>query len=347
MRIVTDTEVSHSASMETIQHGVRGGMGSPAEESGQRVVAQVTMWGRGLGNLFTETLMSATVRPIVILAAAVVFTASSGAAQTDPTQVSSNTRSLSGTPEQDVHPVDNPQPPDDWGHRLSFPIDVGGDVWRFFTTGETYRILGLGLAGSLAVRPFDEDIRSGLFTPPSPKHEAISPQRGSSPGELLGSTAIQFGVAFTMYGIGSVVGKPGVASLGRDLARAQLLTGGFTHLVKLTVRRARPNGYNQNSFPSGHTSATFASATVLNRRYGWKVGVPAFGVASYVAASRVADGKHFLSDVFFGVAIGLVGGRTVTFDRGETRVQVSPMPVAGGAGIQVSVFRMSACETAD
>ena len=92
---------------------------------------------------------------------------------------------------------------------------------------------------------------------------------------------------------------------------------------------------------------TFASATVLNRRYGWKVGVPAFGVASYVAASRVADGKHFLSDVFFGVAIGLVGGRTVTFDRGETRVQVSPMPVAGGAGIQVSVFRMSACETAD
>ena len=57
---------------------------------------------------------------------------------------------------------------------------------------------------------------------------------------------------------------------------------------------------------------TFATATVLQRDLGWKVGVPAYGLATYVAASRIQDKRHFLSDVTFGAAIGIVAGRSVT-----------------------------------
>ena len=122
--------------------------------------------------------------------------------------------------------------------------------------------------------------------------------------------------------------------------RAQLLTQGVTQLLKYSVRRTRPDGSSRTSFPSGHASGTFTSATVLQRHYGWKVGIPAFGVASYVAASRIAENKHFLSDVIFGAAIGIAGGRTVTFRKGATRFELAPIAAPGGAGVQVSVFNV-------
>ena len=121
---------------------------------------------------------------------------------------------------------------------------------------------------------------------------------------------------------------------------AQLLTQGVTQLLKYSVRRTRPDGSSRSSYPSGHASGTFASATILQRHYGWKVGIPAFGVASYVAASRLAENKHYLSDVILGAAIGITAGRTVTFGKGSTRFELAPMAAPGGGGVQVSVFRL-------
>jgi hypothetical protein len=83
----------------------------------------------------------------------------------------------------------------------------------------------------------------------------------------------------------------------------------------------------------------FATATVLQRRYGWKVGIPAYGFAAYVAASRLSENKHFLSDVILGAAIGIMGGRTVTVGRGPVRFVLSPMiPPGGGVGIQATLL---------
>ena len=38
--------------------------------------------------------------------------------------------------------------------------------------------------------------------------------------------------------------------------------------------------------PSGHAASAFTAATVLQRHYGLKTGIPAYAVAAYVAASR-------------------------------------------------------------
>jgi len=69
----------------------------------------------------------------------------------------------------------------------------------------------------------------------------------------------------------------------------------------------------KGGFPSGHTATAFAVATVVARRYRHHRWVPwvAYGLASTVAFSRATSGNHFLSDIFFGGAIGYSVGRFV------------------------------------
>ena len=60
------------------------------------------------------------------------------------------------------------------------------------------------------------------------------------------------------------------------------------------------------SFPSGHTIAAFAVATIISRRYGNHRWVPyvAYGLAGVVAFSRLTLSAHFASDIFVGGALG-------------------------------------------
>ena len=64
--------------------------------------------------------------------------------------------------------------------------------------------------------------------------------------------------------------------------RAQVLSQTLVQALKYTVRRERPDGSNNKSFPSGHSASAFATATVLHRHYGWKIGVPAYALGGYV-----------------------------------------------------------------
>jgi membrane-associated phospholipid phosphatase len=135
-------------------------------------------------------------------------------------------------------------------------------------------------------------------------------------GAIVGGLPAQLSGAFLAYGLGRAFKNDCVAAVGGELVQAQLVAQVLTYGIKGTVRRARPEG-GGFSFPSGHTTAAFASATVLHRHFGWKVGVPAYGAATYVAASRVQGKRHYLSDVAFGAALGITAGRTVTMPGGH------------------------------
>ncbi len=63
-----------------------------------------------------------------------------------------------------------------------------------------------------------------------------------------------------------------------------------------------PSGY---SFPSGHSCASFAAATVLFVR-DKKFGIPALVVASLIAFSRLYNYVHFPSDVIGGILLGIL-----------------------------------------
>lgn len=154
-------------------------------------------------------------------------------------------------------------------------------------------------------------------------------------GGTAGGARVQVFGALGTYAVGRFSGHHRIATIGADLIQSQIVTQSITGAIKMSVGRTRPDG-TQYSFPSGHSSVSFATATVLQRNLGWKVGIPAYGFATYVAASRIQDKRHFLSDVTFGAAIGIVAGRSVTVGKGDARFAVAPSAVPGGAGISFS-----------
>jgi hypothetical protein len=102
-----------------------------------------------------------------------------------------------------------------------------------------------------------------------------------------------------------------------DMLDASIVNLGYTELLKVTVRRERPDGSNNQSFPSGHTSNAFALAAVAERHYGWKIGVPAYLLAGVVGVSRLQQDKHWMSDVFAGATLGYIVGRTTVRVNGK------------------------------
>ena len=96
-----------------------------------------------------------------------------------------------------------------------------------------------------------------------------------APGKWIGSVYVQAGTAVGLYVIGRYMlphadGEPKtnkVSHLGFDMLRALIVSQAFTQGIKYAVRRDRPTG-ECCAFPSGHASATFATASVLERHLG-------------------------------------------------------------------------------
>lgn len=107
-----------------------------------------------------------------------------------------------------------------------------------------------------------------------------------------------------------------------------------THGLKEIVDKTRPDGTEDNSFPSGHTSASVMGAAYIWRRYGPKWGAPASLLAAYTGVSRVRGQKHFADDVISGAALGLISNWLWT-DPIDERVRISLFPTNGGAGLNI------------
>lgn len=85
-----------------------------------------------------------------------------------------------------------------------------------------------------------------------------------------------------------------------------------TYALKYTVDKERPDGSDNQSFPSGHTSLAFQGASFIHKRYGLEYSIPAYVGAGFVAYSRVEADKHDLTDVLAGAALGMASSRYLT-----------------------------------
>lgn len=137
------------------------------------------------------------------------------------------------------------------------------------------------------------------------------------------------GLVVAALGIPVIEGDwKGDLQAGASMGTAFLLTAG----LKQAFPEWRPDHSDRKSFPSGHTSLSFAAAASLQNRYGWKVGLPAQLVATFVGVSRIEARKHHWYDVAVGAAIGETSGFLLTSKRNGS-VHMLPWGDTHGAGL--------------
>ncbi|WP_317371084.1 phosphatase PAP2 family protein [Helicobacter canis] len=66
----------------------------------------------------------------------------------------------------------------------------------------------------------------------------------------------------------------------------------------------RPNNGSFDGFPSGHTSSAFSAAGFMQKRYGWKFGLPTTILAASVGVSRITSQRHTTLQVLAGALLG-------------------------------------------
>jgi membrane-associated phospholipid phosphatase len=89
-----------------------------------------------------------------------------------------------------------------------------------------------------------------------------------------------------------------------DPITAVLASSATCKAIKPFVPERRPNGENNNGFPSQHAAECFAAGLALRRLMADPAGGFGVGAATLVAMSRLFAGKHYLRDVVAGIAIG-------------------------------------------
>ena len=209
-------------------------------------------------------------------------------------------------------------------------------------TGTYVKVGGAALAGSALLSLSDRHL---VYEMQKLRNNSGDELRRASAlaSSLGGGGPITASVA--MWGIGNLGHAGYLAGLGEESTHAVLLSGALTAVIKGLAGRARPSasadpdpddyspghGFmasQRASFPSGHTSAAFAMATVMSHelsdrfpRRRWVIHSLFYGAASAVALSRVYQHAHWPSDVLIGAALGTLTGVRVlsTHDSPGTR----------------------------
>ena len=159
-----------------------------------------------------------------------------------------------------------------------------------------------------------------------PFHHARALDREENTGDILRALipAVAYGTTFYLHD-----------SEGRSQFYKSFFTNlAATYALKRAVTKTRPNGEDDESFPSGHSSVAFQGAAFIHQRYGLNYAITAYLGASYVAWSRVESDNHFTVDVVAGAAIGIAS--SLIFTKPYKGFVVTPVAANGFYGIGIS-----------
>ena len=121
---------------------------------------------------------------------------------------------------------------------------------------------------------------------------------------------LQFSPILFTYGLDAAgfKSRTDVANRTVILIKSEVLMMSSVTVLKNITHKMRPDGTSYNSFPSGHTAQAFLAATFLSEEYGKRykwVPYVAYSLASSVGSLRMANNRHYISDVLMGAGIGI------------------------------------------
>jgi membrane-associated phospholipid phosphatase len=154
--------------------------------------------------------------------------------------------------------------------------------------------LALGIASGITYNPFAKKIQTKIV--------AVGHVTPLDDYIQYGPAAIYVGLNILEYkSREEAFDRAGVFLVGTGIYVAT------TQGLKALITEARPDG-TENTFPSGHTATAFFGATMLAHEY--RDTHPEFVIAGYTLAAatgalRIANNKHWVTDVLMGSAIGI------------------------------------------
>lgn len=127
---------------------------------------------------------------------------------------------------------------------------------------------------------------------------------------------LQFSPAVAAFGmkLGGVESTHNLKDMAIIYALSNVLETGIVFTTKNVVGRRRPDGSDNASFPSGHTSTAFVAAEFLHQEYKDKsvwISVGGYAMASFVGVARIYNDKHWLSDVVTGAGVGILSTKAI------------------------------------
>lgn len=154
-------------------------------------------------------------------------------------------------------------------------------------------------------------------------------------GNYIGYGILNLGYISTQWWFGKKHDDPKALKAAEHMLRATAYTVSVTSALKYSIKEKRPGFPDDNhSFPSGHSSASFAFASVIALQHGWVWGGLAHGLASFITVSRANDDFHYLHDITAGITIGasFAWGTYYNLENGKP-YWFSLLPIPSGAGV--------------
>ncbi len=188
--------------------------------------------------------------------------------------------------------------------------------------GPTETGLAIGtVLGAVGLMSIDEDAQSWAST-----HHSMPSRSWAFGSKMIGDGYLTLPITGALWAIGEWKTQPRLIDASRNGLEAWCLTQVDVQSMKLGFHRSRPSessssqvwggpGFSSQhlSFPSGHSASAWGLLPAFAMEYSdsWWIPVTAYGLAASTSLSRIHDGQHWASDVFFSAGVGILSNRVV------------------------------------
>lgn len=159
-----------------------------------------------------------------------------------------------------------------------------------------------------------QSFQNNLPTSQYLQYHKSPPDENETERNYLADDILQYSPVIAVYALNAI----GIEGKHRFLERTVYLAGSYVIMgtsvygLKTLIDAPRPDGSDNNSFPSGHTAIAFMGAEFFRKEFGERsvwYGLAGYTLATTTALLRLHHNKHRPIDVAAGAIIGVLSSQ--------------------------------------